>query len=527
MTRRILTVSLFLLCIGFVGASDVRAQWVTGSSVLAYNLNGDGIVQGYSATELDYYARLHNNAYVFGELADQYSGVVDSGSAYGYGRASVFTQTNGLPGTQYQLTSHHYIVMYFYTTVNICEDYYFFSPGPYCYYNRWFDPWGFGFQAPNYYWSWWGFFGYGPYGYWESDLRYQFSTYVSITTPGIIEPPASQNFSVDITSPRASGSLNGTSQNALAGADLTLNAVVTPGELSNGSYRWRVTGDPQVVDGSTNSRTIKLRWTRPGSYEVRLDYIRQGVGRSQSVNINVVLPTLQNFTASIPSPPDVGYRVLPSGVGLPWFMLGSIRDRVDGISFTATVRSPGYISTDGQVRYAQIINGTLTQTSVDGVCTEIKGSNGWVTDGNPYTAISYQLGGEPLLPTAPGADVTINTLDNPGHQLNRDRQTYDAQFEMYVVYFANGHEYPLGKIPWSFGGETYRDPNEPATGFRVGYRYPTDTPKFFSFTPAGAFRPHNRSVIFNELNFASCTPPPDPDPWPDPCYGNLGMYYCW
>jgi hypothetical protein len=56
---------------------------------------------------------------------------------------------------------------------------------------------------------------------------------------------------IKITSARVSGYLNGTTQNALLGADITLQATPVPSGFSGGSYTWTCTPQPlcAVIQG--------------------------------------------------------------------------------------------------------------------------------------------------------------------------------------------------------------------------------------------------------------------------------------
>ena len=69
---------------------------------------------------------------------------------------------------------------------------------------------------------------------------------------------------VKITNARVSGHLNGTTQNALAGADIALNASAVPSGFAGGTYSWTFTGPYALVGGSVNSSSVTIRSTNAG-----------------------------------------------------------------------------------------------------------------------------------------------------------------------------------------------------------------------------------------------------------------------
>lgn len=319
-----------------------------------------------------------------------------------------------------------------------------------------------------------------------------------------------EDFSVtmlEITSPKSTGAINRTTQNALLGAAVTLQASIIPSNLSGGTYTWTIDGPHQIAGGSTSGSSVQVYWTEIGNYTVSLNYLNSGVTHAETMTMNVVLPTLTNFSAHIYARPDADYTVLAYGVGNPWFMLGNIRAKIDGIKFSATVQSSEYISEDGSVKYLQIVNGTHTRTSVTGACTEYNSSNGeWILDSDPYTTSPSDMGTQDptktLKSTASGAETTIVAGDSPGQPLERDHHTTNQQFEMYVVYFVNGIEVPLGYIPWSWGGEVVRDAAYPY--FREFNEYPTDVPKDINRLTTNSVRPYNKDKVFNNLTWTTC-----------------------
>lgn len=80
------------------------------------------------------------------------------------------------------------------------------------------------------------------------------------------------NMNVSITNPRVTGSLNGTTQYALLGADIILNSSITPGGRTGGTYSWSFTGPNSVVGGSINSSSVTIRSTDVGTITAKVTY---------------------------------------------------------------------------------------------------------------------------------------------------------------------------------------------------------------------------------------------------------------
>jgi hypothetical protein len=87
---------------------------------------------------------------------------------------------------------------------------------------------------------------------------------------------------VKITSGRVSGDLNGTTQKALLGADVALNASPTPSGFGGGTYTWSCTGPCALLSG-TNASSVTVRSTAlssdpgRGPMVVNVSYSKSGL----------------------------------------------------------------------------------------------------------------------------------------------------------------------------------------------------------------------------------------------------------
>ncbi|HKC66350.1 MAG TPA: hypothetical protein VKB86_22090, partial [Pyrinomonadaceae bacterium] len=164
---------------------------------------------------------------------------------------------------------------------------------------------------------------------------YQYASYDRLYYDDFTFTP---NLNVNITSGRVSGILNGTTQNALLGADVTLNASIDPSSLIGGTYSWSVTGPNQQVSATNTSSSYTVRWTETGTYQATVNYTRNGVHVSATVNVNVVVPTLSDYHAvreenlmgrgGFCGQGDylwsLGCAVLPGGEGMNFFATANI-----------------------------------------------------------------------------------------------------------------------------------------------------------------------------------------------------------
>lgn len=287
---------------------------------------------------------------------------------------------------------------------------------------------------------------------------------------------------VKITSGRVSGYLNGTTQTALLGADVALNASPVPGLFDGGSYSWSCApaGQCSIVSAS-NSSSVTFRFNEIGTFTATVTYTKSGVQTSSSLTINAVLPALTSFTGQETNDTVTqgGTFGPPPATNACGEILAFWRYRLgcgaqEGMAFDARVHGPATFISDPSksgIKYVQAIN-TYRQKLQGGniLCNTIRTgaeganfSSGWqIDDADPYVFI-------PDLPVhyfSEGNDVSMHTHDYPAQAVTAilDNEMNDAlyineQFEMYLVYFAGnpanpnpGSQRPLAKIPWGWGG---------------------------------------------------------------------------
>lgn len=168
-----LGILLFAALCCFLSPREAAAQTAYGISAIQYDSTRN-VVEGYSATELDYYAGYYYDPYVEGYLF-RGNTLASSGYSLGYADyidAVVYTSTPGAPGTQFTLESDHYVVAY---------NYYYD-----CYYGcgyYYYDPWGYRFASGGDYGGYYGFPGFSSPGYVMQQYFYLGTTAVQITTP--------------------------------------------------------------------------------------------------------------------------------------------------------------------------------------------------------------------------------------------------------------------------------------------------------------------------------------------------------
>lgn len=167
---------------------------------------------------------------------------------------------------------------------------------------------------------------------------------------------------VDITSGRVSGVLNNSTQNALLGADVALQANIFPSNLSGGTYSWSATGPSQQVSATNTNSSYTVRWTEAGTYQAKVTYTRNGIAVSATVNVNVVVPILDSFTAN-QYPSVVSNGCEPSYGTNSHYILGC--ENPSGIRFSSDVHIPSgsYLSdnSDAGVKYVQRANSLRKQ----------------------------------------------------------------------------------------------------------------------------------------------------------------------
>ncbi len=279
---------------------------------------------------------------------------------------------------------------------------------------------------------------------------------------------------INITNPRATGSLNGTTKDALLGADVTLNAAPTLGAFAGGTYAWTFTGPYSISGGGPSSPSITLRSTDLGTagtskppITATITYRKNGLTASGSLTINSVLPTLTNFTAQQGNGTVTQPGSCNSSDSFWWYGLGCIPPQDIGIHFSTGVHAPTFISDPSQsgIKYVQAVS-TLRKRIERGLrCVtkrsdELNIESGWQLD----TVDPYDPGGYPSHRFSEGNDLTMLTVDYPKSLLTflssyefRDSLYVDDQFVMYVVYFTIDPknppiQKPLGRLRWNWGG---------------------------------------------------------------------------
>ena len=103
---------------------------------------------------------------------------------------------------------------------------------------------------------------------------------------------------IKITSGRVNGYLNGTTQNALLGGDIALQATPLPGGFAGGTYVWTCAPSQlcSIVAGG-NSSSVNLRTLDTGTVTATVTYTKNNFTASGSVTIRSILPTLTSLTA--------------------------------------------------------------------------------------------------------------------------------------------------------------------------------------------------------------------------------------
>lgn len=365
---------------------------------------------------------------------------------------------------------------------------------------------------------------------------------------------------VSITNQRVGGDLNNTTQNALLGADVRLQANLYPSGLTGGNFSWTITGPYQIVSGSTNTDVLNVRWTEPGTYNARVNYVRNGVTLTASVNVNVIVPTLSSYTANMVDFDQITRNQGCNGItfgGGAVYSLGCFRANPDGtynlnngIVFTATAQIPAvaYLSDPAQsgIKYKQYsselrkriqtVTATGQYASGQLECmtrrtTEGDVNSGWQVDGN-------EAYGHPFIRPVPrfsqGNTLTYSTFDAPAQGLDSETSltqlkpmvdvfSADIPFEMYVEYFvgadpnaptfkrplrlASDNSALYHRIVWRWGGQAYFDSNSPT---RYILQFSTTTPQgtFLTATGTNAVVPFQGNQAENIWKPCPGGPPP-------------------
>jgi hypothetical protein len=291
---------------------------------------------------------------------------------------------------------------------------------------------------------------------------------------------------VNITNPRVSGNLNGTTQNALIGANVTLTANGTP---TGGTYSWTFTGSPTIVTGAANRASVGIRWTQQSTFKATVTYTKDGSTATSFVNVNNRMPVLTNFMASV-SPDQVNRDQFCSLLLGATFTLACYKGvgAEDGIVWTSTSQIPSvsYLSDPAQsgIKFVQAVSSYRKQLRDGNIeCATIRNSesdiySGWQLD----SVVTYNHSNHPPRYFSQGNILTMNDFDAPGETIELNIGTtgsfsYDAffvseSFETYVFYFTvanpaqpdpdhpvfqqaiglQGSGSPFARLAWDWGG---------------------------------------------------------------------------
>ncbi|HEX7721294.1 MAG TPA: PKD domain-containing protein [Pyrinomonadaceae bacterium] len=286
---------------------------------------------------------------------------------------------------------------------------------------------------------------------------------------------------VKITSGRVNGSLNGTTQKALLGADVALNASPLPGTFAGGTYAWSCTpAQTCAIVGVNNSSSVTLRTNElsnlVGNYTATVSYTKNGLISSSSVTIRSILPTLTSFAATgqVPGSVWAPFTCLDpeKPTSLWWYSKGCrAPGSTVGINFLAKVDVDSFISDPKKsgVKYVQAYSQYHKLMSRGIRCetdrsSETNVASGWRADRekpnediyahdsfNDFSGLLTMIG--------------IDENDSPERALTHfnDDEFVDALYiddraEMYLVYYSGVDPYnppierPLGKYAWNWGG---------------------------------------------------------------------------
>lgn len=479
---------------------DAKAQYVVASSSISYNASNN-TVTSYSATDMDYYTYLYYQAATEGYLTRPSDGAVlssgSSTSAPGHtASAIVHTQATGAPSTTYAVQGRHHVGT-LYQNLNyggvICGNFYRFND-VFSYSRFW--PGSYGPSVT--------FYGAYPPTCLASPFIYLGTTGATVATPPL---------TISITSPRVGGNLHGTMQNALPGADISLQANVNYGA---GTFSWSFSGPHAVVGGAVNSSQVTIRATDAGVISATATYTRSGVSTSAAFNINSDIPTLTNFAQSQGSEIVMRPWTDPCpGASNRWmYRLGCGQQTANrGTNYSATAQAPGSLISDpaqSGIKLVQIANAFRkrrykgnNECKTRRTVSETDIGNGWESDGDPYGATSQQLD-TAVRRFSQGNPVTITAVDYPTDSMGdpiigvedlADAIYVDEHFEGYVSYFAGGDPAapvfqrvlrvpnspsPVARIAWRWGGQAAYEwnPSSDSAVFKTQYTLqpPTSNP---------------------------------------------------
>jgi hypothetical protein len=306
---------------------------------------------------------------------------------------------------------------------------------------------------------------------------------------------------IHIRSPRVGGNLEGpTTRYALLGADVPLTTALYPDGLTGGSYAWSATGPGavQFVSG-VNANATTVRFMQTGTYTVRVDYLRNGVTLTATMNVNVVVPSLTNFTGTVVND-QVNRNMNCSGVAngatysLGCYQIGGMEDGTIW-STTAQIPTVTYLSDPQQsgIKFVQAVsvfrkrlnNGNFQCFTRRASQADV--ASGWQLDTtNPYNHPEHppRRFSEGNTLTMTDFDAPATRLDGtpPGNQVEYDATMIDDRFETYVFYFTGNDPgnpvfqqplrlqnsaAPLSRIAWNWGGQVTFDSAFPPVNYNI------------------------------------------------------------
>jgi hypothetical protein len=288
----------------------------------------------------------------------------------------------------------------------------------------------------------------------------------------------------NIINPRVNGGLDQTTQNALLGGDVVLQASTShPG----GTYAWTFTPANLVsIAGSPTSSSVTIRTNDTGTINAKLTYTLNGVYVSPSFTLNSILPTVTSFSGQQIADTVTSLEIC-GGHGWVWYRLACTPGtsptllQIEGIEFNARIHSPSFISDPSQsgVKYVQAVSAFRKYQNMGTRCAtkrsaETNVASGWQLDNqDPYQNSTHYF--------SEGNDLSLFAVDSPGQALTgdydylfADSAYVDDRFEMYLVYFTTNPipnpQRPMAKVPWNWGGLVVFD----SEGHHI--RYSNSTP---------------------------------------------------
>ena len=353
------------------------------------------------------------------------------------------------------------------------------------------------------------------------------------------------DLTVNITNPRVGGNLQGTVRKALLGADVRLQAAAN---RSGGTYSWSFTGgNRQHVSTSADQTATLGRWTEPGTYKATVSYTLNGVTVSSSVDVEVIVPTLTDFTADTQDPEDIFIGDCARGIPVVTptaYQLGCSDFEVErGIFFTAAAQIPSgeYLSDPAQsgIKFKQGISTFRKRMNAGSVecytkrTSDADVASGWQLD----TSETYNHNAHPPVYFSQGnTQISMRDYDTPGTALAGknivelvpfmyDAVFVDDRFEMYVYYFTGPNpdspnfqrplklansSLPVARVAWNWGGQVVFDSSAAGTKYRK-----QSSSTILGFKPPGgtnAVVPLQTNFRDNEWGRCPGGPPPTTNP---------------